>query len=271
MVILSTLVCPLCGSSIIEKRATKGPYSIVLCRLCHLVFVYPIPSEEQMREFYTNSYFSGGTNVEIGYRMGFKDYIGDWSIHMANAKNVMNKVCRFWTDKPGFLLDVGCAHGFLLNYARSHGWRVKGIDLSTYAVNFARKELQLDVIEGTVSSLKAHSNSFDVCTAIDVFNHLRNPFSVLEEISRILKPEGLFVLSVINISGVLPFHWKPPEHLFYFSRRSIKLMLRKVGLEVKQISFFWQCYSLREFLLRLHTYIKWLWIPEVDSGFTRKH
>ena len=46
-------------------------------------------------------------------------------------------------------------------------------------------------------------NSFDVVTAGEVLEHLINPYKTAREVYRILKPNGIFVLSVPNISSLV--------------------------------------------------------------------
>lgn len=247
------ITCPLCKNSSLEKKDYKNKYSIFICLSCHLAFVHPMPTEKELNEFYSNSYFKGGT---LG--AGYSDYVSDQNIHLANAKRIM----KLYKGSPKSLLDVGCAYGFLLDHARSLGWKVKGVDVAAEAIGFARNELNLDVIKGTVFSLNASSNSFDVCVSVGVLEHLINPLAVIKEISRILKPGGTLILMVASTPRkLLPlFRWKPPEHLFYFSHKSLKLMLEKSGFEIKKMFSPWFWYSLREILVRVKSYIN-IWFP----------
>lgn len=251
--------CPLCRNIILERKYSLGDYSFYFCSICNIGFTHPMPTEEQLFQFYNSSYFTSsqflkGTKLLIGYQ----NYSAEKEVHLANAKYIMKKLNRFWVDAPqgpGTLLEIGCALGFFLDHARSLGWKVKGVDLAEDAVNFAKEKLDLDVVKGDTFSLNADTNSFDVCVSIGTMDHLKDPISVFNEIFRILKTNGLLLITIGSISELIPFHFRPPEHLFYFSRKSLRIALEKSGFEVKQISNFWTQYSIGEFLARSSTYV----------------
>ena len=50
--------------------------------------------------------------------------------------------------QPGRLLDVGCAMGHFMVYARERGWDVRGVECSTYAARYGREKygLQIDPV-----------------------------------------------------------------------------------------------------------------------------
>ncbi len=249
--------CLLCGKTKLVKKYSSDQFSVLLCISCNFGFTYPMPTENQLQEFYSSNYFSNPEDPQVGY----KHYVEDVDIHTINAKSIFKKLKRFWKKNPGTILDVGCAHGFLLNYARSKGWIVKGVDFSKEAVDYAVNELKLDVKLGNIFDLKLPDKSINVCVAIGVIDHLVDPFSVIEEIHRILTEDGILLFTIGDIGGYIPFHYKPPEHLYYFSRKSLNRLLEK-RYTVKNISVYYLKYSMKEFLVRLKTYIKILIIPK---------
>lgn len=248
--------CPLCRTYNLSKKYSLGDYSFYFCSICNLGFTHPMPTEEQLFQFYNNSYFTSSQFLkDTKLLIGYQNYFAEKEVHLANAKYIMKKLNRFWIGDPGTLLEIGCAMGFFLDHARSLGWEVRGIDLAEDAVNFAKEKLMLDVFKGDIFSFNASSGSFDTCISIGTMDHLKNPLAVFDEILRILKPNGLLLITIGSISELVPFHYRPPEHLFYFSRKSLRIALEKSGFEVKQISNFWTQYSLGEFLARAFTYI----------------
>lgn len=248
--------CPLCETYNLSKKYSLSDYSFYFCSTCNLGFTHPMPTEEQLSEFYNSSYFTSSQFLKnTKLLIGYQNYLAEKEIHLANAKYIIKKLNRFRASAPGTLLEVGCAMGFFLDHARSLGWEVKGIDLAEDAVNFAKEKLGLDVVKGDIFSLNADTDSFDTCISIGTMDHLKDPVAVFNEISRILKPNGLLLITIGSISELVPFHYRPPEHLFYFSRKSLKIALEKSGFKVKQISNFWTQYSIGEFLARFSTYI----------------
>ena len=98
-------------------------------------------------------------------------------------------------NKKGRILDVGCATGFLLDQARKQGWEVYGVELSAWAVDYAKNKLQLpNITQGSLKDANYPDNFFDVVVLKDVIEHLTDPKETLEQIRHVLKPAGIIVL-----------------------------------------------------------------------------
>ena len=216
--------CPLCGTGNPAPYCEKNGFTILRCSTCGLAFVSDEPSEEQLKQFYLESY--------LPYYLLYGDF-------EEKAQRRYSLVEGAAGTGPGNLLDVGCSYGFFLNVARTHGWRVKGVEMGTRAVEFARAKYGLDVFEGPLQQASFPDSSFDVVTLFHVIEHARNPLSLLSTIGRVLKRGGYLVMLTPNVESLhslmLGKDWTwlhPPDHLFYFSRRSMDLALRKSGFDV---------------------------------------
>lgn len=102
-------------------------------------------------------------------------------------------------------LDIGCGDGnFTTLMAKSCGAKdVYGVDISEKGVEMARKNgikaFKVDVDE---ERLPFDDNYFDVVTALEVIEHLFDPDNFLEEVYRVLQPNGVFVLSTPNLAAI---------------------------------------------------------------------
>lgn len=156
------------------------------------------------------------------------------------------------------MLDVGCGYGFLLDEAKRKGWNVYGIDISEEACKYAKEALKLNVLNCDLINTKFENNFFDVICLIGVIEHLLDPVSYLKEINRISKDDGLVLITTLNIEGVVKrlnlFEYKPPEHIFYFSKKSISNLLNKNGFLVEKVSLYWKYYSLYDLVKRLEEF-----------------
>lgn len=58
---------------------------------------------------------------------------------------------------------------------------------------------------------------------------------------------------VINIKGEFldVFSWKPPEHLFYFNARNMRMMLDNLSFQTLRLRTYWVCYRLSDLFYRL--------------------
>lgn len=101
------------------------------------------------------------------------------------------------------LLDVGCGGGILAEAFAELGMRVTGIDPSVSAVETARRHAHQQMLTiayqvGSGERLPFADASFDCVSCCDVLEHVRDVDAVLAEISRVLKPGGLFLYDTIN-------------------------------------------------------------------------
>lgn len=144
-------------------------------------------------------------------------------------------------ENAPYILDIGCSTGVFLDEARARGWRAHGLEVSDYAVQVARRR-GLAVRRAAVEELSLPSAAFDCITMWDVIEHLRDPIGVFGEVSAALRPGGVFALSTGDItsfcarlSGSRWHLFNLPEHLFFYSPRSLQLLLARAGLRVVAI------------------------------------
>lgn len=101
------------------------------------------------------------------------------------------------------LLEVGCGAGIdLVHFARA-GSKVTGIDISTTAIdlarkNFAHRQLQADLQVMNGEAMTFDDASFDVVYAHGVVQYTANAPAMLAEIRRVLKPGGTAIIMVYN-------------------------------------------------------------------------
>lgn len=101
----------------------------------------------------------------------------------------------------GDLLDVGCGTGHASAVARTHGFRYEGVDLSPEMIGEARRANPgTGFTEGSIEQLPHGSRMFDVVLALGVLEYVRTDrLSVaMSEISRVLKPGGTLLASLLN-------------------------------------------------------------------------
>ena len=63
-------------------------------------------------------------------------------------------------------------------------------------------------------------------------HHLKIIASTIKECSNLLKNGGLFAFSVVSTETEIPFRYKPPEHLTYWTKESIRLLLKALHFEL---------------------------------------
>lgn len=220
--------CNLCGENSNSFLFEKQGFNIVKCDNCGLVYVNPRLSENESRQLYQEEgYFKRDAE---GF--GFRDYIGDREFHIKTFERELDFIEKF--KKCGRILDIGCAAGFALNSARDRGWEVYGVEISKTMVEYAKRELDIDVFNGTFEESNFPDGYFDLIITYSTLEHTLDPQAFLKEANRILRNDGLIVIAVPDIGswfGNRRFQYKPLEHLYYFDHDTISKMLKNAGME----------------------------------------
>jgi 2-polyprenyl-3-methyl-5-hydroxy-6-metoxy-1,4-benzoquinol methylase len=141
----------------------------------------------------------------------------------------------------GRLLDVGCGLGILLDVARSEGFEVAGVEVSSYASAVARDRFNLDVRTGLLQETRFSDEEFDIIILNHVLEHVPNFWTDLAEAKHLLKPNGLLVVGVPNFDSLfrllLGSRWPsllPDQHLWQFTPVTLNRLLTAAGFLVEQ-------------------------------------
>jgi len=135
------------------------------------------------------------------------------------------------------ILDAGCGTGRLGTLLKTFG-DVKGIDISSKAISFAKKR-GLAATRGSVERIPYKNNAFDVIVSVDVLYHkaVRDDARALSEFHRVLKPGGLVFLRLPAVS------WLRRRHDAYvgtgrrYDKRELMQKLRCAGFSVRNVSY----------------------------------
>jgi GT2 family glycosyltransferase/glycosyltransferase involved in cell wall biosynthesis/SAM-dependent methyltransferase len=99
------------------------------------------------------------------------------------------------------VLDTACGVGYGSFHLAQKARRVVGIDNSKAAISFARQHYSLPNIEfviGNCIRLPFLSETFDLITSFELIEHLTDPEAYLAEVHRVMRKNGLFVVSTPN-------------------------------------------------------------------------
>ncbi len=222
--------CVVCGSKEHSFFTRKNGCSLYRCVSCRLLFVQPLPADSAA--VYSDDYFSGARK---GF--GYVDYDADKEPMIPVFKKYLAMIDVFLPER-GRILDVGAATGFFLTLAQKAGWQVEGVELSRYAVEIGRRK-GLSMHEGTLSDLVSPPESFRAITMFDLIEHLLDPAREISLAHRLLEKGGVLVVNTPDAGSLwarlFGRRWHlivPPEHLHYFSRKNLTLLLSQSGFEV---------------------------------------
>jgi 2-polyprenyl-3-methyl-5-hydroxy-6-metoxy-1,4-benzoquinol methylase len=223
--------CLVCGpgESAVFLFHTLRP--ILKCPRCGLVFAQPDARHSDASR-YDQTYYQG---------LVYADYLGDRAAIHRNARRTLGELEALTAGRS--LLDAGCATGFFLEAARARGWRVRGLEVSEYASDYARRQLGLPVLTASIVSPPADLGGFDVITMWDIIEHLDRPDLALRNVRRMLGPGGLVVISTGDYASWLRRltgrRWRlfsDATHNFFFTERTLAKLLADAGLRVVRVS-----------------------------------
>ncbi len=95
------------------------------------------------------------------------------------------------------ILDIGCSSGVFTRIYSNGQNKVFGLDMNLSSLKKAR-ENKINVLLGDVLNLPLKNKRFDVINFCEVIEHLSNPLQALKEINKVLKDEGLLLLTTNN-------------------------------------------------------------------------
>ncbi len=223
------MICPICKSDKIKYYSQKNGHKLYECKVCDLLFVWPVP--QNLSEIYGESYFKAGNEKK---EFGYVNYDDDKKAMRSTFIEYLKIIENLSPIKKIF--DVGAATGYFLNLARERGWQTAGAEISEYAGEAARARGHnvVNRLEGL-----EFKEEFDAVTMWDVLEHLNDPANYLVVVKKILKVNGLLVINTVDRGSywarICGKRWPlilPPEHLFYFSKKNLDLLLADNGFEI---------------------------------------
>jgi SAM-dependent methyltransferase len=135
------------------------------------------------------------------------------------------------------ILDLGCGPGNLLDYLKIHG-DTFGSDFSQDALRFCAGRGFARLFRADFHSLPLREESFDLITCIDVLEHLKDDREAIRELVRILRPDGILVVSVPAFMFLWGDHDTIYGHHRRYTAREMRERLEGAGLRMHKLSYF---------------------------------
>lgn len=143
------------------------------------------------------------------------------------------------------ILEIGSGRGVIIKYLREEGYDVVGTE---YGAEFIQqgKELYGDqgILEMNGEDLRFPDSTFDIVISLDVFEHIPDSDKHLQEVSRVLKTDGIYCLGTPNKWTNTPYEilrtksftsWRE-EHCSLHNFWQLKNRLRKNGFDPKPVN-----------------------------------
>jgi SAM-dependent methyltransferase len=227
---METINCVLCGGdgSADPIVITENGWNGRQCKECGLIYISPRPSLEETIKLYSQDAVERYSE-EFG---ACEDYLRYRSAY--TVKKLMRYV------KSGDLLEIGAAHGVFCEEVRKAGFK-------PFAIEFNPLEAASIVSLGIPCEQRPVHDafpglSFDAIYHCDLTSHLHDIVGDFRAMADRLRPGGIMIFETGNLGDVRPKHYSLfskfdyPDHLFFLSLKSLRLLIEKSGFEILSIS-----------------------------------
>lgn len=233
--------CPVCDNNsfadVLEAKSEyvvesddnlENKFRLVRCDKCGFVFVNPQPKGADLQQYYPETC--------PNYDTSFKTF----PEKILNKITPNNKSAKIHQCSGGRkkVLDVGFGQGDYLNEKHREGWECYGVDFSENAMDAAlKKNSDLKLHLGSIKTAAYDDNFFDLVNASHVLEHVPDPLGTLQEVQRVLKHGGVFILDLPNFEGLYyslagkHAEYFVPQHLNFFSPITLAAILKKAGFK----------------------------------------
>lgn len=232
-------LCPLCSHDA-AFRLIFHKMGIPICQCLGCGVGMAVVEQFDASAYYDASYFSGDRSD------GYSGYIQTAEVLRAQFSNELVLLNSLGAH-GGQLLELGCAYGYFLDIA-AKTYRVAGLELCQEAVDSCTARGHHDVYRGEVSDQAlAQFDAADVVVMLDVIEHLPDPVASLGAAVGKLKPGGLLLITTGDFSSLFARltgrQWRlmtPPQHLWFFTPRSLQALCARLDLELIHLDHPWK-------------------------------
>ena len=193
-----------------------------------MLITHPQPSLDNLPRYYESPDYISHTDGKRSFFEKLYHFIK--KIALSNKLKLINA-----HSNQGALLDIGAGTGEFLSVAKNNGWNVTGIEPSSKAKAIAENK----GVSFVPNLESIPSQSFDVITMWHVLEHVPDLDHQINELKRIVKPNGTIIIAVPNFNSFDAKHYGKfwaafdvPIHFWHFSKTAIQKLFKEKNLNL---------------------------------------
>jgi len=229
---MSTTSCDLCGGTQFEALSQHDRHGkdleTVVCTGCGLVMHMPVPSEQEVEDYYANAYRQDyhGESVPNVRRV-----MRAWK----NGERIYKRISPF-LNKQDRCMEVGAGLGCTVKVFDTHGYQAFGIEPNKDFNSYSREQLHANVENTNLYTLEEKPIA-DVIFLIHVIEHFSSPRRALTKMAQLLEDGGRLYMECPNLIGPFStfgrmFHY---AHIYNFTPQTLIAIAAQCGFEVEQV------------------------------------
>ena len=228
---------------------TKDHSRIVECSDCGLQYTSPRIKEETWVKYLKSETVRSIEFTENRVKYGralssnIKFVRPDWyEERMKREDGVINEIQKYLDGNMESIHDVGCGVGFLLRAAQAREIAATGNELNGYACKVMRQRFGLNVFNDVFYNCPIQEDSLNAVEMNDYIEHTYHPLQDLMAAHKFLRVGGIIRVETFHIDcrtyDQLRGDWNMLfwNHVFHFSTKTIKDLVKRAGFDVKSIS-----------------------------------
>lgn len=233
--------CPICNNDsfspfleVKDHMITKEEFKIVNCDSCGFHFTNPIPTRENIGDYYKSDVYVSHSSSKKGLINRLYN-----SVRKRTLKQKVNWIKSNSNGKQ--LLDLGCGTGHFLRAAIDSGFNGIGIEPDEDARNFAKTENNLSPLPQS-ELYNLEKGSIDVITMWHVLEHVYDLKKDVEVLTQLVNEKGTIFIAVPNMNSYDARKYKSfwaaydvPRHLYHFQEKDIRNLFGQFDFELTKV------------------------------------
>ena len=241
--------CPLCffeqqnptkvASKIYGDKTEKRAF--FLCKNCDVRYLFPKLNSKEEKLFYQKE-FESFMNERDGKSSGWLKAEKHVKQNRATFKRRLEYI-KPYLSASASILEIGCSSGFMLYPFLKKGHDCIGIEPSGVFGDYVKKR-GIKVYDSLKKLIYKKKKKFNLIFHFFVLEHISDPIKFLKDQLLVLKKGGKIIFKIPNVAEPLHsvykipafenFYWSIAHH-WYFSEKSLKFLLSKIGKPYKII------------------------------------
>ncbi len=218
-----------------DHTVSRETFELLLDEKSELLITSPRPKADELMKYYESDAYISHTDSNRSLLDKVYQLVKNYTIK--RKVNLINSLEK--SDRS--ILDIGCGTGDFLFTCKENNWKIKGIEPSNKARNFAIKKLNSDlsVVNQIDDLLNNSKNTYDIITMWHVLEHVLNLEEYIEQIKTLLKPNGTLIVAVPNYKSYDAIYYQNfwaafdvPRHLWHFSKKAMQMIFAKKDFRI---------------------------------------
>lgn len=221
----NVICCPICEASS-HAAFQKELFQIQECLDCRHQFIEARVTADHADAVYGDDYFEGGG-------AGYPGYLTEANLIRAHGRRYAKILARHC--KPGRVLDVGAAAGFVLQGLAQSGWQGTGIEPNDRMAAYGREQLGLDIRTGSFEQI-APEETYDLVNMVQVIPHFWDLHQAMQTAQQATKPGGYWLIETWNRESRMAkffgqnwHEYSPPSVLRWFAPKDLGMLAAQYG------------------------------------------